>query len=219
MCSPIPSPPGRQLVAYSHMSEILATRRCLGTTLAPMLLLLFPPCAAAFSATAKAWDVVVHRAGEKYQLSVPENQPVLAAVEAAGLLPGSECRRGRCLSCAARVTAGEPFSLRVASDTALCEAAHAEDLVLLCSAFVCGPGLELELGLEGEAWEIQHCLRWQTGYEAEEMPRGVAPRHFRMPEDVATFLERCRSAESAADTTSTSGAAVDANSTGDMDED
>ena len=80
------------------------------------------------------------------------------------------------------------------------------------------PGLELELGLEGEAWEIQHCLRWQTGYEAEEMPRGVAPRHFRMPEDVATFLERCRSAESAADTTSTS-AAVDASSTGDVDED
>lgn len=110
----------------------------------------------------RTWDVVVHHAGKAHKLQVPETQPVLTAVEIAGLLPGSECRRGRCLSCAARVIAGDPFSLRVASDTALCEAAHTEGLVLLCSAFACGPGLELELGFEGEAWDIQHRVLRQS---------------------------------------------------------
>ena len=110
----------------------------------------------------RTWDVVVHHAGKAHKLQVPETQPVLAAVEIAGLLPGSECRRGRCLSCAARVIAGAPFSLRVASDTALREAAHTEGLVLLCSAFACGPGLELELGFEGDAWDIQHRVLRQS---------------------------------------------------------
>ena len=91
--------------------------------------------ACGLSRPAKTWPVVVHHAGKAHTLQVPEDTTVLAAVEIAGLLPGSECRRGRCLSCAARVVAGEPFSLRVASDTALCEAAHTQGLVLLCSAF------------------------------------------------------------------------------------
>ena len=38
----------------------------------------------------------------EHTLRVAEGTPVLWAAEAAGLLPGSDCRRGRCLSCAAR---------------------------------------------------------------------------------------------------------------------
>ena len=69
--------------------------------------------------------------------------------------------------------------------------------MLLCSAFACGPGLELELGFEGEAWDIQHRQRWRSDFEQPVPAEGVAPRHFRMPEDVATFLERCRKLEDA----------------------
>ena len=175
------------------MPEILARHTKMGLlflTLAASVV----ASACGLSRPAKTWPVVVHHAGKAHTLQVPEDTTVLAAVEIAGLLPGSECRRGRCLSCAARVVAGEPFSLRVASDTALCEAAHTQGLVLLCSAFACGPGLELELGLEGEAWDIQHRERWTSDFVLPPPAEGVAPCHYRMPEDVATFLERCRNA-------------------------
>ena len=144
----------------------------------------------------KSWPVKLQdTCGREHVLQVRETQSVLSAIEAAGLLPGSDCRRGRCLSCAARVTGGQPFSLQVASDTALCELAHSRphNLVLLCSAFVCGPGVELELGCEGEAWEVQHSIRWQSDAPLPQpLPLGEAPVHYRMPEDCATFLERCR---------------------------
>ena len=50
------------------------------------------------------WTVSMLRGAERHQLRVPENEPLLTAVERAGLLPSSECRRGRCLSCAARAS-------------------------------------------------------------------------------------------------------------------
>jgi len=78
-------------------------------------------------------------------LRVPEGEPILAAAEAAGLLPTSDCRRGNCLSCVATIISGAPFSLRVADSTALCQLAKQAQLVPLCSAFATGPSLELEV--------------------------------------------------------------------------
>ena len=84
----------------------------------------------------RVWDVTLVSADEqRHTLSVAENQSVLRAAELAGLLPCSDCRRGRCLSCAARVVSGSKFSLAVDSDTALCDEAHVEGIVLLCSAY------------------------------------------------------------------------------------
>ena len=80
-------------------------------------------------------------------------------------------------SCAARVTAGEPFSLRVASDTALCEAAYAEDLVLLCSAFVVGQAWNWSLGLRARLGRSSTVCVGRLAMR-QRMPRGVAPRHF-----------------------------------------
>ena len=96
---------------------------------------------------AARYDVDVRTAdGEWHTLrGLDESTSVLAAAEAAGLLPGSDCRRGRCFSCAARVLSGAAFSLRVKDSTALCREAHDSDLVLLCSAYACGPGLALEM--------------------------------------------------------------------------
>lgn len=142
--------------------------------------------------TANAWDVVLHRDGATSTLTVPEGVAVLSAAEAAGLLPGSDCRRGRCFSCAARVRSGAPFSLSVMPDSALCEEAHLEGVVLLCSAYVCGPGVELELDYEAAALDIQHRQRWQRN-SAPPTPLEQRPPtpHFRMPDDVRPFLERC----------------------------
>lgn len=139
--------------------------------------------------TARRWDVSVQLGATARRLSVAEGEPILHAVERAGLLPSSDCRRGRCLSCAARVLAGAPFSLRVASDSALCEEAHAQGLVLLCSAFACGPDVRLELGLEGDAWEVQHSTRWRRDAPP---PGDLGPErtHFKMPEDAAVLFDR-----------------------------
>ena len=83
----------------------------------------------------KSWDVKLVNGGSSHTLKIPEGQSVLQAAELAGLLPGSDCQRGRCLSCAARVLGGSKFSLAVDADTALCEEAHVDGIVLLCSAF------------------------------------------------------------------------------------
>ena len=139
---------------------------------------------------ASGWQVVFWSSGQRHSLKVSESQPLLLAAEAAGLLPDAACRRGSCLSCAARVLAGAPFSLKTESATALCDEAHGAGLVLLCSSFVCGEGLELQLDENAEAWEMQHCLRWQRprpAAAASERPRV----HFREHERIE-YLERCR---------------------------
>ena len=41
--------------------------------------------------TDRAWDVTVLRGAEKFSLRVQEQEPILTAVERAGLFPGSEC--------------------------------------------------------------------------------------------------------------------------------
>ena len=139
----------------------------------------------------KAWDVKLRLGTERHTLRVAEGMSILTAVELAGLLPSSDCRRGNCLSCAARVVGGAPFSLAVSGTTALCDEAHSTGLVLLCSAFACGPDLELQLGADGDAWEMQHTTRWmRDSHEplADER-EGDAPQ-FRMPDDLIVHLER-----------------------------
>lgn len=150
--------------------------------------------AAALAAASRSWDVtLITRENQRHTLRVAESESVLAVAEAAGLLPGSDCRRGNCLSCAARVVAGSPFALSVATDTALCTEAHCEGIVLLCSAFPRGPGVELRLDADGEAWEIQHNKRWQRGCEhpppREQRPPAV---QYHDPDDLMVHLERCR---------------------------
>uniref|UniRef100_A0A7S4F9M2 2Fe-2S ferredoxin-type domain-containing protein n=1 Tax=Chrysotila carterae TaxID=13221 RepID=A0A7S4F9M2_CHRCT len=137
----------------------------------------------------RAWPVTVHIGRQAHVLRVPEGQPVLLALEAAGLLPGSDCRRGNCLSCAARIINGAPFSLRVRDNTALCSEAHESGFVLLCSAYVCGKGLEIEVDMEGEVWELQYSKRF--GHDPLLKQRRRLKPHFRR-EDVEEHLEHCR---------------------------
>jgi len=142
----------------------------------------------------RTWPVHVHVGDACHELSVPEHQPLLAAVEAAGLLPGSDCRRGTCLSCSALVEAGAPFSLRVA-DTALCAEAHTRGIVLLCSAYACGEGLVLRLDQDGAAWDIQYRQRFERKGrgldEVVQLKWDRAPHFHRL--DVEQHLEQCHS--------------------------
>ena len=129
---------------------------------APLLLLLQSALVAPMSITpltgrTRSFDVTFRRDGEEHVLRVPEGMPILQAAEAAGLMPTSECRRGNCLSCVATVVSGAPFSLRVSDSTALCELAKDAQLVPLCSAFVTGPNLSMDLD-DGpsKAWDLQY---------------------------------------------------------------
>ena len=157
------------------------------TLLGPLVLVY----AASGLLSGRIFDVVVSLEGgaNRQTLKVHESQSILSAVERAGLLPTSDCRRGRCLSCAAKIVSGAPYSLRVASDTALCDLAHARGLVLLCSAFATGPGLEIELGAEAEAYKIQHEERWRSP-TPRTPPMGRTPVQWRPTVEGASLLER-----------------------------
>lgn len=144
------------------------------------------------SSSCRQWPVTLVRDEQRHTLHVSENESVLAAAEMAGLLPASDCRRGNCLSCAARVKDGAKFSLAVSSDTALCAEAHCDGIVLLCSAYPRGPGLELELGAEGDALEMQYERRFRRDARpSPEREDREAMAHFHSPEDLIVHLEKC----------------------------
>ena len=142
---------------------------------APLLLLLQSALVAPMSITpltgrTRSFDVTFRRDGEEHVLRVPEGMPILQAAEAAGLMPTSECRRGNCLSCVATVVSGAPFSLRVSDSTALCELAKDAQLVPLCSAFVTGPNLSMDLDDGPSKKGIKVCVRI-AGPGAQGEPR------------------------------------------------
>lgn len=100
--------------------------------------------------------ILVRQEDEKqYQeITVNPDETILNALERSGLseLP-SDCRRGNCLTCAAKVEgiAG------VQSDTGLSQSVgnylSEKSLILTCSTYVLEPGLSLCLGQHDEAWK------------------------------------------------------------------
>ena len=77
------------------------------------LLLSAPPlvgCLSVGSAPTR-WPVDIKVEGVRHTVQVPENTPVLAVVESAGLMPSSDCRRGNCLSCVAVRRARRPAAI------------------------------------------------------------------------------------------------------------
>ena len=54
------------------------------------------------------------------------------------------------------------------------------------------PGLELLLGAEGDALELQYSTRWRRDSVAPPPREARQPMpHFHQPEDLVVFLERC----------------------------
>ena len=63
--------------------------------------------------------------------------------------------------------------------TTLCDEAHDDQIVLLCSAHAVGPGLQLELGADGDAWEMQYRNRFDKAFDPPEPPE--PPTSFQWP--------------------------------------
>jgi hypothetical protein len=82
--------------------------------------------------------------------------------EKAGLRPPSECRRGNCLSCTAKLAPGSSANLVTDEGTFLCAEAVEQGYVLLCSSYATGPGLVLELEKMSEACQVQYYDRFTT---------------------------------------------------------
>ena len=90
------------------------------------------------------------------------DEPLLTLAEKAGLRPPSECPRGNCLSCTAKLAPGSSANLHTDDGTFLCEEAVSEGYVLLCSSYPTGPGLVLELEKMSEACQIQYYDRFAS---------------------------------------------------------
>ena len=96
-----------------------------------------------------------------------KNSASLNIYRPASIAP-SDCRRGNCLTCSARAhptVDGEAAPLQVRAppicgprdtDTALCDEGKSQGLVLMCSSFVTGDGLRLELELHDTALQVQY---------------------------------------------------------------
>ncbi|KAL3907854.1 MAG: hypothetical protein SGPRY_010026 [Prymnesium sp.] len=160
------------------------------------LLLLLLGCEASGG---RAWEVAIRQGARKVRVSVAEDKPILSSLEEAGLLPPSNCRRGNCFTCAARVISGNPYTLRVSEQTALCDLAHSEGVVLLCSSHAMGKGIEIELDQEWLAQSIQYRGRFDPKNRIPPPParRDPPPQpsrsgypHFQMPE-LKEHLEAC----------------------------
>jgi ferredoxin len=80
--------------------------------------------------------------------------------------PPSECRRGNCLTCTAAATLNslkvgiegkQPLSMALRSDDGLApslsEWIARRGYVLTCSTYVVGPGVDVELGVNHDAWQ------------------------------------------------------------------
>ena len=153
--------------------------------------------------------------GRSALVHVEPSESILSALERTGAADAlclsevpSECRRGNCLTCTGRVVAGPPSSLRRDGDgltPSVAEDLEAHGLALLCSAggggVVCcrdPDGLIIELGRNGEAWELSYRARFESddanriGLEAQaKLLRRVAEQNVdKWTEDTEESLRR-----------------------------
>lgn len=113
------------------------------------------------------WHVEVSDSYDTPSLyAAASDEPLLLLAERAGLNPPSECLRGNCLSCAARLAPGSSLNFRT-DETFLCNDARARGFLLTCSSYATGPGLKIELDKNHEVAEIQYYERF-TGQARTE---------------------------------------------------
>ncbi len=100
----------------------------------------------------KVYDVEISLYGKDYTIPIDENLTFLEGIEEYGLEVPYSCRAGVCITCAAKVLAGE---------VDLGEAAITDDLkqqgyVLTCSGFPLSDGIKLELNHFDDAYDKQY---------------------------------------------------------------
>jgi ferredoxin len=115
-----------------------------------------------------AWEVHFELGDEVRSVLVGQSETLLQAAERVSLRTPYDCRRGNCVTCAARFTAGSSYNLKTAvrhngeedPDTFLCDEAKDQGYFLSCCSYAVGPGLKVKLGQQSEAWQIQYCDRF-----------------------------------------------------------
>jgi ferredoxin len=115
-----------------------------------------------------SYPVRVSYLGHTHVIEVEEKETILAALERqCSVVPSmaslpSDCRRGNCLTCAARILAGDNNRKTSRDNPAvtvddglspdMSDMVRSRGYLLTCSSYVTGPGLVLELGVCQEAW-------------------------------------------------------------------
>ena len=94
------------------------------------------------------------------------SEPLLTQLESIGLRAPSDCRRGNCLSCAARLLPDSSFNYEEDPATFLCREARDAGYILTCSTRAVGPGLKILLEQQSEAFQIQFYDRFEKAREA-----------------------------------------------------
>jgi ferredoxin len=97
------------------------------------------------------YTVELQYQGQTHQLSVPDNQSILAAAQAAGLDLPFSCSAGVCTTCAAQVHSGE---LDQTDGMGVSPALQAQGYALLCVAYP-RSDLKLEAGMEDTVYQLQ----------------------------------------------------------------
>lgn len=121
---------------------------------------------------AESYTVTVQYEGNSCDIEVRNSETILDALERAGAadtlaLPEmpSDCRRGNCMTCSAKFTDNHQ-SLVVRSDDGLSPEVSQQlkksGHVLICSSYVQGDGLTLELGQNHGLWDIVYRQRFES---------------------------------------------------------
>ena len=123
----------------------------------------------------QSYSVQVSYEGRSCSIDVERDETILTAMERAGApdtlgvpsLP-YDCRKGNCLTCTGRHTPqSNPLSLATTMDTSdglsphMSHQVNTAGYVLTCCATVVGPGVQLNLGKNEEAWKMMHQTRLQ----------------------------------------------------------
>ncbi|CAM9777150.1 unnamed protein product [Discosporangium mesarthrocarpum] len=107
---------------------------------------------ALMSVETSSWDVDVELHGDHTTLKVYQGDTFLEAAEMAGLTVSYDCRRGNCISCAAKICEDSTSNL-VTFAQERSATSDPEGYILTCCSFPIGPGVKLSLGRNAEMWE------------------------------------------------------------------
>jgi len=123
-----------------------------------------------FCALREAYTVTVTFEGRSCSVVVAKDETLLEALERTEIaqelaMPGmpSDCRKGSCLTCAAAIL-GSPGTLLLRQDGLTPRVARSvrdNSLILTCSSYVRGNGLEIQLGESEKAWKTAYTESFQ----------------------------------------------------------
>jgi ferredoxin len=158
--------------SYNNVCKMHIGNHLILHTVLPLVLCPYSSSSSASSTTTPeletAWEVYFELGDEVRSVLVGQSETLLQAAERVSLRTPYDCRRGNCVTCAARFTADSSYNLHTAvrhngvedPDTFLCDEAKDQGFFLSCCSYAVGPGLRVKLGQQSEAWQIQYCDRF-----------------------------------------------------------